>query len=79
MFVSAFIFRDIINLRGGSILKSMKKFTFLTANAKTNITHPLVSNLPLSRPLCECIYTQPLAAKLRILLTAYTLFIQIIP
>jgi hypothetical protein len=61
------------------MLKTVKDIYILTANAENNITRPLLSNLPLSGPLCECIYIQPIAAKLRILLTAGTLFSQIIP
>jgi hypothetical protein len=78
MFVSACICIDIMNLRGGNILKTMKEICILTTNAETNETRPLLSNLPLSRPLCECIYIQPVATELRVLLTADTFFSHII-
>jgi hypothetical protein len=76
MFVSACIFSDITNLRGGSVLKTMKDIYILTANAETNVTRPLLNNLPLSEPLCECIYIQPVATGLRTLLAAETFLVR---
>jgi hypothetical protein len=79
MFVSACIFNDITNLGDCTILKTMKDIYVLTTNAEINVTSPLLGNLSLGGPLCDCIYIQPVAAKLRILLIAGTFLSQIIP
>jgi hypothetical protein len=74
MFVSACIISDIINLRGGNILKTMKGVYILTANAETNITRPLLSNLPLS----EALYPAH-SGKTKNFVDCRYIFIQIIP